>query len=127
MAKKSDYSLFINFFFNSLKNRITHLFLGPHYSLFIFLAHYSLFFIKKGHYSLIIIPHPDPHLWQIIIAFFTLQTALVVVDALLNVAPIVGLCVCSMFGCALLCVLSSFAIILVAKRELVALLKCLSS
>ena len=63
MAKKSDYSLFINFYFNSLKkNRIIHYFLGSHYSLFIiFLAHYSLFIIKKGHYSLIIIPHLDPH------------------------------------------------------------------
>ena len=61
MAKKSDYSLFINFFFNSLKNRIIHYFLGSHYSLFIIiLAHYSLFIIKKGHYSLIIIPHLDP-------------------------------------------------------------------
>ena len=64
MAKKSDYSLFINFFFNSLKNRIIHYFSGPQYSLFInFLAHYSLFIIKKGHYSLIIIPHLDPHIY----------------------------------------------------------------
>ena len=62
MAKKSDYSLFIIIFFNSLKkNRIIHYSLGPHYSLFIiFLAHYSLFIIKKDHYSLIIIPHLDP-------------------------------------------------------------------
>ena len=37
-----------------------------------------------------------------------------------------GFCNCSMFGCALLCVHSSFAIILMGKRELVALL-CLSS
>ena len=41
-------------------------------------------------------------------------------------APIVGFCVCSMFCFVLLCVLSSFAIILMGKRELVALL-CLSS
>ena len=61
MAKKSDYSLFINFFFNPLKNRITHLILSPHYSLFIiFLAHYSLFIIKKGLHLIIIIPHLDP-------------------------------------------------------------------
>ena len=61
MAKKSDYSLYINFFFNSLKDRIIHYFLGSHYSLFIiFLAHYSLFVIKRGDYSLIIIPHLDP-------------------------------------------------------------------
>ena len=62
MEKKSDYSLFIIFFFNSLKYD---------YSLFLrlslFSIHYflcSLFTIhyKKGHYSLIIIPHPDPHI-----------------------------------------------------------------
>ena len=45
---------------------------------------------------------------------------------LLIVAPIVELCVCSMFCCTLLSVLSSFAIILMGKRELVALF-CLSS
>ena len=33
-----------------------------------------------------------------------------------------GLCSCSMFCCALLCVHFSFAIILMGKRELVALL-----
>ena len=46
VAKKSDYSLFIN--------------LGPYYSLFIIFFG-SLFTIhyKKGHYSLIITPHPD--------------------------------------------------------------------
>ena len=37
-----------------------------------------------------------------------------------------GFCNCSMFCCALLCVHSSFAIILMGKRELVALL-CLPS
>ena len=37
-----------------------------------------------------------------------------------------GFCNCSMFYCALLCVHSSFAMILLGKRELVALL-CLSS
>ena len=36
---------------------------------------------------------------------------------LLIVAPIVGFCVCSMFCCTLLCVRSSFAIILMGKRE----------
>ena len=46
----------------------------------------------------------------------------VVVDSLLIAAPIVGFCVCSIFCCSLLCVLSSFAIILMGKRELVALL-----
>ena len=37
-----------------------------------------------------------------------------------------GICICSMFCCALLCVHSSFAIISIGKRELVALL-CMSS
>ena len=43
-----------------------------------------------------------------------------VVDLLFIVASIVGLCVklCSMFCCAIFCVLSSFAIILMGKREL---------
>ena len=45
----------------------------------------------------------------------------VVVD-LLIVTPIVGLCGCYVFCCALLCVPSSFAMILIGKRELVALL-----
>ena len=46
----------------------------------------------------------------------------VIVDLLLIVAPTVGFCVCSMFCDALLCVLSSFSIILMEKREMVALL-----
>ena len=46
----------------------------------------------------------------------------VVVDFLFIVTPIVGVCNCSMFCCTLLCVRSSIAIILVGKRELVALL-----
>ena len=41
---------------------------------------------------------------------------------LLIVAPIVGFSVCSMFCCALLCIFSSFAIIMMGKRELVVLL-----
>ena len=49
----------------------------------------------------------------------------VVVDSLLTVTPIVGFCNCYMFCCALLRVQSSFAIISIGKRELVALL-CLS-
>ena len=36
--------------------------------------------------------------------------------------PIVEVCNCSMFCCTLLCVLSSIAIILMGKREMVALL-----
>ena len=46
----------------------------------------------------------------------------VVVD-LFIVTPIVGVCNCSLFCCTLLYVHSSFAIILVGKRELVALLR----
>ena len=42
------------------------------------------------------------------------------------VTPIVGVCNCSMFCCMLIYVYFSFAIILIGKRELVALL-CLSS
>ena len=45
----------------------------------------------------------------------------VVVDLFIN-TPIVEVCNCSMFCCTLLYVHSSFAIILMGKRELVALL-----
>ena len=45
-----------------------------------------------------------------------------VVDLLFIVAPILGVCNCSMFCCALLCVHCSIAIILMGKRKLVALL-----
>ena len=49
-----------------------------------------------------------------------------VVDySLLSVAPIMGFCVCSMFRCALLCMLFIFVIISMGKTELVALLFCL--
>ena len=51
----------------------------------------------------------------------------VVVDFLFIVTPIVGVCNCSMFCCTLLCVRSSIAIILMGKRELVALLVFLVS
>ena len=44
----------------------------------------------------------------------------VVIDMLLSVAPIVVFCVCSIFCCSLHCVLS--AIILIGKKELIALL-----
>ena len=47
---------------------------------------------------------------------------LVVVDFLFIVTPIVGVCNCSIFCCMLLYVRSSIAIILMGKRELVALL-----
>ena len=48
--------------------------------------------------------------------------ASVVVDFLFIVAPITGVCTCSMFCCTLLYVRSSIAIVLMGKRELVALL-----
>ena len=50
----------------------------------------------------------------------------VVVDFLFIVTPIVGVCGCSMFCCVLLCVHSSIAIILMGKRELIALLNLFS-
>ena len=46
----------------------------------------------------------------------------VVVDFLFIVTPIVGVCNCSMFSCTLLYVHFSIAIILMGKRELIALL-----
>ena len=45
-----------------------------------------------------------------------------VVDLCFIVTPIVGVCNCSMFCCTLLYVYSSFSIILMGKRKLVALL-----
>ena len=66
MAKKSDYSLFSNFFFNSLKKlEYSLIFRSSFFTIHYFWAHYSLFIIKKGHYSLIIIPHLDPHIVKI--------------------------------------------------------------
>ena len=50
----------------------------------------------------------------------------VIVDSMLIVTPIVGFCNCSMFCCVLLHAHSSFAVILMGKRELVDLL-CSSS
>ena len=55
-----------------------------------------------------------------------LNCELVVVASMSIVTPIVGFCNCSMFCCALLYVHSSFAIILMGTRKLIALL-CLSS
>ena len=45
-----------------------------------------------------------------------------VVDSILIVTPIEGFCNCSMFCCALLYVHSRFAITVMGKRELIALL-----
>ena len=50
----------------------------------------------------------------------------VVVNLLFIVTPIVGVCNCSMFCCTLLYVHSSFAIILMGKKELVASLSLFS-
>ena len=52
-----------------------------------------------------------------LIAYF-----LIVIDLLFIVTSIVGVCNCSMFCCTLLYVPSSFVIILMGKRELIALL-----
>ena len=52
----------------------------------------------------------------------TEPTAALVTEELLIVTLIAGVCNCSMFCCTLLCVNSSIAIILMGKRELVALL-----
>ena len=49
-----------------------------------------------------------------------------VVGSLLITSPIMGFCSCSMFYCALLYVHSSFAIILMGKGDLVALLSLYS-
>ena len=51
-----------------------------------------------------------------------IKDKLIVVDFLFIVTPIVGVCNCSMFCCMLLFVHSSIAVILMGKRELVALL-----
>ena len=56
--------------------------------------------------------------------YFVLQTS-VAVDSMWIVSPNAGFCNCSVFCCALLYIRSSYAIILMGKRELVALL-CLS-
>ena len=68
MAKKTDNSLFINFFLQFTKE------IGLFINFQGLIIHYSLFFgslftihYKKGHYSLIIIPHPDPHAGHVII------------------------------------------------------------
>ena len=53
---------------------------------------------------------------------FVLRLWLFDVDFLFIVTPIVGVCNCSMFCCTLLYVHSSIAIILMGRRELVALL-----
>ena len=54
--------------------------------------------------------------------FFRYFVICCLVDFLFIVAPIVGVCNCSMFCCTMLYVHSSIAIILMGKRELVALL-----
>ena len=64
--------------------------------------------------------------WRTPVALAAVGSGVVAIDSSLIVTPIVGFYNCSMFWCALLCVHSSFAIISMGKRELVALL-CLSS
>ena len=53
---------------------------------------------------------------------FKSKNGAVLVDFLFSVTPIVGVCNCSMFCCTLLYVHSRIAIILMGKRELIALL-----
>ena len=64
-------------------------------------------------------PPPPPVAWA---AVHSRAVVLVVVDLLFIVTPIVRVCNCSVLCCTLLYVHSSFAIILMGKRELVALL-----
>ena len=59
-------------------------------------------------------------------ALAAVRSKVVILLLLLIVAPILRFCVCSMFCCKLLCILTSFAIIMIGKRELVTLF-CLSS
>ena len=61
-------------------------------------------------------------MFQILGNAIRLAKGSVVVDFLFIVTPIVGVCNCSMFCCTLLYVHSSIAIILMGKRELIALL-----
>ena len=69
-------------------------------------------------------PHPPPSHPRCLSMLSVLRrcSGSVVVDLLLIATPIMGFCNCSMFCCALLYVHSSFAINLMGKRELVALL-----
>ena len=59
---------------------------------------------------------------QICLLVSTIHCPIQVADFLFIVTPIVGVCNCSLFWCSLLYVHSSIAIILMGKRELVALL-----
>ena len=67
-------------------------------------------------------PPPPPPLWLSLGCCPFLGGGSVVVDFLFVVTPIVGDCNCSMFCCTLLYVHFSIAIILMGKRELVALI-----
>ena len=60
--------------------------------------------------------------YNIVSSFICWNQNIVVVDFLFIVTPIVGVCNCFMFCCTLLYVHSSIAIILMGKRELIALL-----
>ena len=83
---------------------------------FLYFNNSRRFDTSKMHLS----PPPPPP-----VALATVRSKAVVsdvVDFLFIVTPIVGICNCSMFCCTLLCVRSCTAIILMGKRELVALL-----
>ena len=75
---------------------------------------------KKNNQKADILVHQTPTLGQNYFRFRI--SGSVVVDFLFIVTAIVGVCYCSMLLCTLLYVHSSIAIILMGKRELVALL-----
>ena len=97
-----------------------------------FLHDDTLQWLGSLHASLIVLCHNNNRIYGEDLVLFKTHSGLdccsfegggsVVVDSLLSVTPIVGFCDCSMFCYALLCVSSSFATILIGKKELVALL-----
>ena len=66
--------------------------------------------------------HLSPQWLRLLSVLLLVGGGSVVVDLLFIVTPIVGVCNYSKFCCTLLYVPSSFAIILMGKRELIALL-----
>ena len=87
-------------------------------------AEHFLYFNSGGIWGEDLVPvnafSPPPPLWLGCCPFC--GDGSVVVDFLFIVTTIMGVCNCSMFCCTLLYVHSSIAIILMGKRELVALL-----
>ena len=73
------------FFFISLKKIGLFIIFGPHYSLFIIFGSLFTVHYKKSHYSLIIIPHPDPRIKELLLCLGKTTTACLVSAALLRV------------------------------------------